>query len=189
MKNKTIVLFGGTFNPPHLGHEEIVKSVFDKYSFDFMLIVPSANHPFKTITIDFEHRYKMCEIAFEKFGKRICVSRMQLQNGYGFYFDLVQLFKEAFPGHDFLHVIGEDCAINIAKWHRGSELVDQEKFIVFERKSQGEVPWYKKDENQFLALPETQPMSSSVIREDAQNLKMVSEPIKQYILKNNLYST
>jgi nicotinate-nucleotide adenylyltransferase len=187
LNEKTIVLFGGTFNPPHLGHEDIVGSVLTDFLPDFMLIVPSANHPYKTITIDFEHRFKMCELAFEKFGKKVCVSRMQLRNNEGYYYNLVQLFKKEFPKNNFVHVIGEDCAINISKWHRGSDLVKEEKFLVFERKSEGEVPWYKKDGNQFLELQGNHFTSSSSIREDSKNLKMVSEPVKRYILTNNLY--
>ena len=60
------IVYGGSFNPPTLAHQKIVETLFDKLKPENIIIVPTAdNYTWKNIA-NFNHRLKMCEIAFPK---------------------------------------------------------------------------------------------------------------------------
>jgi len=61
-------IFGGTFNPPHIGHSIFAENVREQLHLDKIIFIPSGNPPLKKgiEIIDAKHRLRMAEIAFEK---------------------------------------------------------------------------------------------------------------------------
>ena len=64
-------IFGGTFDPVHMGHVKIALSAIEQFELDRLVIVPNANPPHKKneVTADFHHRYNMLSLAFEGLDK------------------------------------------------------------------------------------------------------------------------
>ena len=82
MKNiKKTAIFGGTFNPPHLGHRFMVEGVAKLPEIEKVLVMPAKTPPHKSGEIvSPEHRLNMCRIAFEDVEKtEICLEELFLQ--------------------------------------------------------------------------------------------------------------
>lgn len=63
---RTIGVFGGSFNPPHIGHVAAVMYALSVGGFDRVLVIPTFKHAFEKdkYLIDFEHRFRMAQLAF-----------------------------------------------------------------------------------------------------------------------------
>ena len=59
-------LFGGRFDPPHLGHEEALAGLFESPGVARVLVIPSGNPPHKPVTASNEARLEMARAAFLK---------------------------------------------------------------------------------------------------------------------------
>jgi nicotinate-nucleotide adenylyltransferase len=71
--------YGGTFDPIHLGHMEIARSVVSNFELDELLVIPAYKPPHKSLKAisDSRHRYEMCVLAFRD-QARIRVSKMEI---------------------------------------------------------------------------------------------------------------
>ena len=59
----TLAVFGGSFDPPHVGHTLVCAYVLTSHAIDGVLVVPAAQHAFDKPLTDFEHRHAMCRLA------------------------------------------------------------------------------------------------------------------------------
>ena len=60
----TAAVFGGSFNPPHRSHETVIASVLQHAVCDSVWLIPTHSHPFGKTLAPFEHRLRMCQLAF-----------------------------------------------------------------------------------------------------------------------------
>ena len=66
----TVVLFGGTFNPPHMGHLHCIRSVIDRFSPTKFIMIPSFSPPIaegisKDVGVSFDSRVEMCQLLLK----------------------------------------------------------------------------------------------------------------------------
>lgn len=67
---ETVALFGGSFDPPHFGHREIVKKALEKLPIDRLIIVPTFLNPFKKYSYSTPYeRLEMSKEIFQEFSK------------------------------------------------------------------------------------------------------------------------
>ena len=66
---KTLLLFGGTFNPVHKGHKNLLKTISERLRPDKIIIMPSNVPPHKNAPelASGEDRLNMCRLAFSEF--------------------------------------------------------------------------------------------------------------------------
>jgi nicotinate-nucleotide adenylyltransferase len=62
---RKVLLYPGAFNPPHLGHESLIKTALDAIPFDEVWIMPSGNRPDKTIATSFADRRALGQLFVE----------------------------------------------------------------------------------------------------------------------------
>ena len=62
---KTVAIFGGSFNPPHLAHVLAVTAVRSTEDVDEILVVPTYQHPFAKPLAPFDDRVELCRLAME----------------------------------------------------------------------------------------------------------------------------
>ncbi len=119
-----IGIFGGTFNPPHRGHERILNDFTERLALDRVLIIPDKRpvHKAWENLADDEKRYEMCALAF--CGPKYEVSRMEIDRNTDSYtvFTLREL-KEKYPDGDFYLIIGSDMFLCFDKWYRYEEIM------------------------------------------------------------------
>ncbi|MBN1282660.1 MAG: nicotinate-nicotinamide nucleotide adenylyltransferase [Proteobacteria bacterium] len=123
VENRGVAIFGGSFNPPHIGHSEIVKWLLTKGLADEVLIVPCFLHPFGKELAPYEHRLAMARLAFERPGLPVSVSEVEGQlGGESRTLRTVEHLIGLNPDSRFSLVAGGDVEAEIDKWHRFDEL-------------------------------------------------------------------
>lgn len=130
-----VAILGGTFNPLHLGHYQMLKALNEREDIDKIFLMPDKIPPHKVC--DFmasdEDRIEMCRIAASEFNKcELCLIEFE-REGKSYTFDTVKLLKEKFCDFKFSFVCGGDMLVYFDKWYRFEDLMKELEFIVFKR--------------------------------------------------------
>ena len=128
-------IYGGSFNPIHKAHVEIVKFILKKLELDRIIIIPvgKASHR-DDVMLSGELRKKMCELAFEG-EKKIVVSDIEIKSKKTSYtIDTLKKIISCYGGNnEFYEIVGEDSAYNLSKWKDYEKILELSKVIVFRR--------------------------------------------------------
>ncbi|MGN0642571.1 MAG: nicotinate (nicotinamide) nucleotide adenylyltransferase [Huintestinicola sp.] len=123
-----IVLFGGSFDPVHNGHINVVRSLLGSEDIrpDKVIIMPAAVSPFKQeqgARADGTHRIEMCRLAFSDIP--CCeVSSYEIEKGSVSYtIDTVEHLKRSFGGGHIILALGSDSLRTLPKWHRYKDII------------------------------------------------------------------
>jgi nicotinate-nucleotide adenylyltransferase len=115
-------VFGGEFDPPHLGHLAVARIACDQLELDGLLIVPAGTPPHRTASgTPAELRYRMAELAFEG-EPRIEVSRIELDRDGPSY--TVDTLRSLAGDGALVLVLGADQADDLleGRWHESGEI-------------------------------------------------------------------
>ena len=133
---KRIGLFGGTFNPIHMGHVQVIKEVKEKFGLDKIFLIPSAFPPHKETEgiIDGLDRIEMIRLAFSD-DPDFVVSDVELKrSGFSYTIDTVRHFKSIFPENTKLFfIVGLDAFLEVDTWKSYKDLFLLIPFIVMSR--------------------------------------------------------
>ncbi len=133
---KRIGLFGGTFNPIHLGHLWAANSVQKKFGLDHIVFIPSAVPPHKSPDgiEPAEARLEMLRLALDK-NPYFSASDVELnRKGPSYTIDTVRYFQSnADPGTHFFMIIGIDAFIEMNTWKSFQNLFNHVPMIVLSR--------------------------------------------------------
>ncbi len=174
MKKKKAAIFGGSFDPPHLGHIAIMKKALERLDIDKLIVVPAYTSPFKSgHTAPAQLRLKWLRKA-TGFDPRIEVSDYEIEKeGKSYTFDTVSHFKRFF---DTIYlIIGADNLEKLGRWHRFEDLDRMVEWVVATR-SKELVP-----EN-FIRLDVDIPISSTQLRENI-DPRWIPEPIREEVVR------
>ncbi|ABV32963.1 MULTISPECIES: nicotinate (nicotinamide) nucleotide adenylyltransferase [Pseudothermotoga] len=130
-KNK-IGIFGGSFNPPHIGHLIISQYAIEMLQLDLLYIVPTYIPPHKSNDLaPFELRFKWCKITFS--GPHISISDYE-KNRQGISYSLytVLYFSQLHRTKPYF-ITGEDSLSYIQNWHKYRDLLENCHFVVYPR--------------------------------------------------------
>lgn len=128
-------LFGGTFDPPHLGHYKAAKSFIESGHIDALLVLPAPDPPHKVSAqkTSFEHRLKMSDLAFDGLSS-VCVSDFENQLSKPSYtFQTLQALHEAFPDRKWFLCIGADSLNAFSTWFKWEQILEYVHLLVVER--------------------------------------------------------
>lgn len=118
----TLAVFGGSFNPPHVGHVLAVALVLATAEVDRVLVVPTYRHPFAKALAPFEDRVRMCELAMGWL-PRVEVSRVEEElGGDSLTLRTLERLRDAHPGARLRFVMGADLLSESGKWFRFDEV-------------------------------------------------------------------
>ena len=133
---RRIGLFGGTFDPPHVGH--LVTAVNVRYALDLdLVILMVANVPWqkegsRAIMPAFD-RLAMVEAAVRDV-PGLMPGRQEIEHGGPSYTaDTLAVLADEFPHADFFTIIGDDAAAGLRTWSRWSEVVERSQLVVVDR--------------------------------------------------------
>ncbi|MCH5155694.1 MAG: ribosome silencing factor [Clostridiales bacterium] len=144
MKNKTTktAIFGGSFNPPHFGHVDIVRNL--ERRFDRVIVMPSYISPFKSAVDDGKVRYALCKKVFAS--QKTEVSRYEIsKKGVSYSVDTAAYLSKRLDGMLFW-VIGSEEVKRLLEWHDIDKLKTLVTFYVVPR------PNYELDATAVKAL-------------------------------------
>lgn len=194
---KRIALYGGSFDPPHLGHVITIAAVLNSKLVDEVWLVPTGRHRDKEHHATPDDRKIMIGIMLATmFGSKmpvyLNVSQINRSWQISTTADLIGEMKKIYPGHDFSFVIGSDLVSDIPKWHKADQIMKEGMFLMVQRlgnEVSGELPAY------VTAVPvkgiALTNISSSLVRKmiaNGQSLEGVVPPaVIGHILRNSLY--
>ena len=175
-------IYGGTFDPIHLGHLRVITQLIEKKLVDQLLVVPAGepllreNAPIATA----QQRRTMCQLALADLpaavANKVQVNPIEvLRMGPSYAIDTVEAVAQNYPDDTIVLVIGQDAAENLDQWHRIDELRGMVEFLIIGR------PGYSGDGVDIGALN----VAATTIR---QGLSAdLSSSVAAFIRENNLY--
>ena len=110
---KRIAIYGGTFNPPHLGHVSVVESALAALSPERLYVIPAYEAPHKQggSVVDGDHRLQMLKLCFRDI-PQVSVSDMELQRGgVSYTVDTLRQIRDEEPDAELLLVLGSDSSV------------------------------------------------------------------------------
>ena len=133
---RRIGLFGGTFNPIHIGHLRIAGEIKEHFSLDGILFIPTGIPPHKedSEVIDPVHRLHMVELAIAPY-KDFTVSSIEVERkGVSYSIDTIKTLQKEM-GHtvELYFIVGSDAFLEIRTWKDVDELLTLCNFIVIPR--------------------------------------------------------
>jgi nicotinate-nucleotide adenylyltransferase len=194
-------VFGGVFNPPHLGHLILAQEAHDQLALDTLLLVPLGRPAHREIEADPgpEVRYEMCELAAAR-DDRLVPSRIELDRpGPSFTVDTLRELQGRTPDDELFLLIGGDQAAALRGWHAAEELLTLARVAVAERDE-----WRREDiverlaglpgcdDIAFFDMPRIE-ISSTLVRRRVRARRpiryLVPDPVAALITERNLYTT
>jgi len=196
---QTVAVFGGSFNPPHIGHVLAAAYVLSVHAVDRVLVVPVFQHPFDKELVPFEQRLRMARLAMSPL-PAVEVSDVERElSGESRTLYTIEKLLEQGGDRTLRLVIGSDVLTDLPKWHRFERIAELAPPIVLGRvgypaKDLDLIRYGIHDEVPAAVLPE---VSSTEIRSalrqgDAQTTDhgathLLPTAVREYIADHGLY--
>lgn len=196
-----IGIFGGTFDPIHIGHLILCQEAHYQLALDQLLLLPAADPPHKQdrYITPIEHRLQMIEQATEDVAF-LTISRVDIDRpGPHYSVDTIQILQKQFSNDtELFFLIGLDSLRDLPTWHRPEWLIAHCQIVTFERGGTS-IEWPRLEEAlpgirsrvQLLQMPELE-ISSSDIRQRVHDGRPtryhVLPTVESYIAQNDLYT-
>ncbi len=202
-------VFGGTFDPVHLGHLHLIHSLVKYTDYERIIIIPVANPPHKNNepAVTSNERLIMLEKALEDFrdlykgerGVELLIDTCEIdRGGISYMFDTVnELYQRYLIDGKIGLVIGDDLVAGLRRWYRFNQLRNLVEIVVVRRTQEGlQEPLPPGVVARFLDNPIFSDSSTQVRtllaagEGSLSNLApLVSQRVATYILENGLYTT
>ena len=147
-------LFGGTFDPPHLGHIGIVRAAADAFGLDTILFAPSGRQPLKVNgdVTPFGDRLAMTALACAS-DSRFAPSTLDAPRADGepnYTVDTLEALRQEMPNAVLFNLVGADSFLSLPQWREPDRLIELAEWIVVSR------PGYALDDLGSLTLTSAQ---------------------------------
>ncbi len=177
-KTRRVGLFGGSFNPPHVGHIDICRYLFSNRVLDEVWVIPCFQHPFGKALEPFDDRLTMSRFTFQEFGEKVKVLSIERElGGVSHTVRTIQYLKDQNPNLRFGLIVGSDVALEQQDWKDFDEITSMTPLI--------EVP-------RGAGSPITNISSTEIRRRISEGEKYdecVTTPVAVYIVTHGLYHT
>ncbi len=128
-----VAVFGGSFDPPHVGHVLLATYLGTIAPFDHVLVVPVFGHAFEKELSPFEHRLRMCQLAFERlpFVEVSPIEASLRRPNYTLH--TLEAIKRAHPDWQLRLAMGADVLAESTQWYQFESVVAMAPPFVFAR--------------------------------------------------------
>ena len=207
-----IGIYGGTFDPPHLGHMEAARAALAQMNLDRLLIIPDREPPHKDLAEEAaspQQRLAMAALMADGLGPRAEAADLDLRReGKSYTADTVEAIHEAFPEDELWLLMGTDMFLTIQNWYQPERIFQYAGVAAFSR-SQEDTQEIFAQQSQYLEetyharttvvpLPEVREIASRDLRRmlasewtggNVDPAQYLWEPVYGYILKEGLFVT
>ncbi|MCX6040085.1 MAG: nicotinate-nucleotide adenylyltransferase [Caldilinea sp.] len=197
---RRIGIFGGTFDPIHIGHLILAEEAWFQLQLDHVYLAPAGDPPHKLgrQLAPVRDRLFMAELAAADIDSLLVSSIDADRPGPHYTSDLVRLLQtEAGPDTEFYFLMGMDSLRDLPSWHEASWLVENARLVALSRHDvtldwealEAALPGVR-SRVIILDMPELE-IASHVIQQRVRNGQpirhMVPRSVEAYIYKHNLY--
>ncbi len=203
-----IGIYGGTFNPPHLGHMAAAKTAVQVLGLDKLLLIPAATPPHKPLpegSPSAGQRLDMVRLMADNLGlpgvAEVCDMELA-REGKSYTSDTLAALREQYPTDELWLLMGTDMFLTLQNWHEPERIMAMAGICAFGRTEQdGEAlfapqrDYLQKKFNATvttITLPGLVEVSSTQLREvldQGQGEEYLCPAVYGYILLNGLYGT
>jgi nicotinate-nucleotide adenylyltransferase len=190
-----LAIFGGSFDPPHVGHLLVAHDALDQLELDRVVLVPAATQPLKVgrAVASAEQRLSMIRLLVEG-DDRFEVSTVELDRaGLSFTVDTLNHFAGQYPAAERFLLLGADVLATFSQWREPERILELAQTVVLERQGDA-APALPSGvaENALRRLPTRRvDVSSTEIRERVRARKpirgFVTDNVAAYIARTGLY--
>ena len=204
-----IGVYGGTYNPPHLGHLAAAKAVFEMLELDQLWLIPAGTPPHKTMPAGSptsDQRLEMTRLAAEQLGlgDRVKVLDLEISRGAkSFTSDTIAELKGANREDEFWLLMGTDMFMTFQAWHEPETILQNTGIAAFGRTEEDSEELFSIQREYLmkqypgariftLTIPGVIDISSTELREMLQKGEggnLLAPAVYGYILRNGLYNT
>jgi nicotinate-nucleotide adenylyltransferase len=137
---KRLGLFGGSFDPVHLGHLLVAQAAREELQLDRLFLVPAAQSPFKPAHQPSPPAQRLRLLRLALAGRDWCeIDDQEIRRGgLSYTIDTVRDYVARFDDIELFYLIGADHVAQLPKWRQAGELARLAEFIVIPRPSQTE---------------------------------------------------
>ena len=198
---RKIVIYGGTFSPPHIGHIDVARAIAEQEKPDELLIIPTfvPPHKIEDLGVTPEQRLEMCRLSFSDI-KCARVSDMEIKRG-GKSYTYLTLKELQSDDADLFLVCGTDMILSFGNWFEFEKIFDMATILYVRRESDSQISdrisklvrEYREKYNARIRHIEKKviEISSSELRQAISKSEAfehyVTKEVKDYIDKWNLY--
>ena len=140
MAMQRIGLYGGSFDPVHLGHLLVAQAACEEAGLDRLFFIPAAQSPFKpdSVLTPAPERLRLLRLALA--GKTNCeIDDQEIRRGgVSYTIDTVRDYARRFPKTELFYLIGADHVPSLNKWRDAGELAQLLQFVVIPRPGETE---------------------------------------------------
>lgn len=182
-----LAIYGGSFDPPHIGHQISCMWLRSALNAQFVHIIPTFEHCFGKKLTSFEHRMEMCKKMAEPFRGMVCVGDTEeYLPKPNITYNLLKYYLKY--SDNIAVVIGSDLIPDLDKWEKWKEVTEESMVIAIGRSGFENV---STSLNVYQYPIELSAVSSSRIRKKIANGQditgLVPKSVKDYIEEHGLY--
>ncbi len=124
-----IAIYGGSFDPPHLGHKLLAENLASACGVDFVYVIPAASSPFKDGTcVSGDDRIRMCELCFDAPLFKVLDIEIK-RGGKSYTVDTVRAIKECHKDDEIYLFMGDDMLLSFDKWYKYDEILSMCRLV------------------------------------------------------------
>jgi len=134
-----IGLFGGSFDPVHLGHLLVAQAAVEELGLDRLFFILAARSPFKSETNPASpaHRLQLLRLALAGWTNCEIDEEEVQRGGVSYTIDTVRGYAKRFPGAQLFYLIGADNVAKLNEWRDAAELARLAEFVAIPRPGGG----------------------------------------------------
>ena len=189
-----IGVFGGTFDPPHIGHLLLASDARDALQLDRLIFIPVGVQPFKVDTppvASGQDRLEMVRLAIGNDPNYVVDDTEITRKGLSFTVDTLEYLAGRHVGSQFFFLLGQDAAAGFRKWRNPGRILEIATLALMMRSGSEDAVGWRNFENLVMVSPRRVDVSSTEIRERLRAGKsikgFVPESVEQFIEARGLY--
>lgn len=198
---KRLAIFGGTFNPPHIGHLKLAECALKSLKADKIIFMTAGNPPHKKDEkyLSGDIRYEMVKLLISDNENYISSDFEIKKDGPSYTANTLSEFKAIYPEYELCFIIGLDSFYDLENWYKPEIIFNKAVLAVSLRGGidsalfEDKKSYYEEKYNakfEFISMPEID-VSSSQIRlkiKNGESVKgLITDAVEKYITDNNLY--
>ena len=149
-----IGIYGGTFDPPHLGHMEAARTALEQMNLDRLIIIPDCEPPHKDLAEEAatpQQRLEMAALMADGLGPRAEVSDLEIRReGKSYTADTVEALHETFPEDELWLLMGTDMFLTVQNWYQPERIFQYAGVAAFSRSEEDTQALFE-EQSQYLA--------------------------------------